>query len=145
MEVTEMVTDGYSKDRLRDEMAKCAVLCANCHRRRHDRRPAVVETEGNDSATKRERLLRWSFEYRRERGCRRCDEGDPVCLQFHHPEDVDKRQSVGKLIADSYPESDVRAEADRCIVLCANCHRHEHFEPPRTDADTPSSSPSGAP
>jgi len=130
MEITDMVTYGHSKENLREEMAKCDVLCANCHRKRHDNRPAAVDGDGK-ATTKRERLHRWSFEYRRERGCERCEEGDPVCLQFHHPDDVDKEESVGKMIADSYPNAAVRAEADRCVVLCANCHRREHFEPPR--------------
>lgn len=135
MEITEMVTYGHSKANLREEMAKCVVLCANCHRKRHDRRPAVVESE-SESLTKRERLQQWSFEYRRGRGCKRCDEDDPVCLQFHHPEDADKEGAVGELIADSAPASAVRAEAERCVVLCANCHRREHFEPPRRAAPT---------
>lgn len=130
MEITEMVPYGHSKENLREEMAKCVVLCANCHRRRHDRRPAAVTNEGAPS-TKRERLQVWSFEYRRERGCQRCREDDPVCLQFHHPDDVDKEASVGNMISDSRAPSKIRAEGDRCVVLCANCHRREHFEPPR--------------
>jgi hypothetical protein len=145
MEITEMVTYGHSKENLREEMAKCDVLCANCHRKRHDRRPDAAGTDRRRSLTKRERLRCWSFEYRRDRGCQRCDEGDPVCLQFHHPEGVDKHQSVGKMITDSYPETEIRAEADRCVVLCANCHRREHFEPPEQDVDTPPSPPDEAP
>jgi len=137
MEVTEMVTHGYARENLRAEMDKCDVLCANCHRKRHDRRPAVVTEGPTGSPTKRERLQRWSFEYRRERGCQQCDERNPVCLQFHHPEDANKRRSVGGMIADSYPEEDVRTEADRCVVLCANCHRREHFEPPESYRDDP--------
>jgi cytochrome c553 len=143
MEITEMVTYGYSRENLRDEMAKCAVMCANCHQKRHDRRPASVRDERSDSLTKRERLQRWSFEYRNERGCRRCDEDDPVCLQFHHPADVDKEGGVGELIADSHTPSIVRAEAERCVVFCANCHRREHFEPPLTDGDDPATSRNG--
>jgi cytochrome c553 len=137
MEVTEMVTHGYAREKLRVEMEKCVVLCASCHRKQHDRRPTVVTERRTESSTKRERLQRWSFEYRRERGCERCDERDPVCLQFHHPENTNKRRSVGGMIADSYPEENVRAEADRCVVLCANCHRREHFEPPESYRDDP--------
>ncbi|PSQ02758.1 hypothetical protein BRC95_10310 [Halobacteriales archaeon QS_5_68_33] len=66
MEVTEMVTHGYAREKLRVEMEKCVVLCASCHRKRHDRRPTVVTERRTESSTKRERLQRWSFEYRRE-------------------------------------------------------------------------------
>jgi L-lysine 2,3-aminomutase len=33
---------------------------------------------------------------------------------------------VSELISASYPERDVLAEAERCVVLCANCHRKTH-------------------
>lgn len=35
MRVSEMVTQGYGKERIRREIRKCTVLCANCHRVRH--------------------------------------------------------------------------------------------------------------
>tara|TARA_R110002167_G_scaffold51627_7_gene149285 strand:+ start:6934 stop:7317 length:384 start_codon:yes stop_codon:yes gene_type:complete len=33
--VSNMVHDGYSKKRILEEIEKCQVLCANCHRIRH--------------------------------------------------------------------------------------------------------------
>lgn len=134
--ITEMITYGYSTERLGDEIERCTVLCANCHRKRHDRRPAMVKKADTDDGTvstdltKEERLQLWAFDYRRDSGCLRCSEGSPVCLQFHHPDPDDKEASVSAMIADSYAESAVRAEVDRCVVLCANCHRREHHEPP---------------
>lgn len=129
MAITDMITHGHGRETLREEFEKCAVLCANCHRKRHDRRPAVVDRT-DEPRTERERLRAWSDEYRRDRGCRRCSEGDPACLQFHHLDPDEKSAGVGQLISDGADESDVRAEVDRCVVLCANCHRREHFEPP---------------
>jgi hypothetical protein len=130
MAITEMVSNGYSIDRISDEMNSCEVLCANCHRRRHDRRPAVA-CEGTPAPrTKRERLQQWTFEYRRRTGCQRCSENNPVCLQFHHPDPEKKTASVGTMISNSAPASAVREEVEQCVVLCANCHRKEHVEPP---------------
>jgi hypothetical protein len=34
------------------------------------------------------------------------------------------------MIANSYPEEDVLTEVEKCTVLCANCHRKEHYQPP---------------
>ena len=33
-DVSKLVADGVSERRLRDEIAKCEIVCANCHRRR---------------------------------------------------------------------------------------------------------------
>lgn len=35
MEITTMVSNGYSKKRILDEVAKCDILCSNCHRKLH--------------------------------------------------------------------------------------------------------------
>lgn len=134
MAVTELITYGHGKSALGDEVERCEVLCANCHRKRHDRRPTVV-TSDRKPRTKRERQQSWAYAYRRERGCQRCTENDPVCLQFHHPDPERKSGSIGDLIADSADTDEVRTEAEQCVVLCANCHRREHFEPPVTNAD----------
>ncbi|MBI2452467.1 hypothetical protein HYV50_05340 [Candidatus Pacearchaeota archaeon] len=34
-EISYMVANGYSIPRIREELEKCEVLCANCHRKRH--------------------------------------------------------------------------------------------------------------
>jgi len=134
MAITDMVTHGYSTDRLEPEIDGCEPLCANCHKKRHDRRPSVVREETAPPRTKRERLQQWTVEYRRHTGCQRCSEADPVCLQFHHSDPEGKTASVGKLISDSAPEAEIREEVSRCIVLCANCHRKEHVEVPDMSA-----------
>jgi len=36
--ISKMVADGYSIDRIEKELEKCAVLCANCHRKVHFRK-----------------------------------------------------------------------------------------------------------
>lgn len=128
MAINKMVPHGYSKADIESEMEKCQLLCANCHTRAHA--PVSATGASGTISTKEQRLRRWTNEYKRKRGCRRCSEIDPVCLQFHHVEE--KRMGVGEMIANSYPESDVRAEVEKCIVLCANCHRKEHYEIPET-------------
>lgn len=122
--VTEMVTYGHSADAIYEELGKCEVLCANCHRAVHVR--TVTHGRSGDAPTKEERMRTWAGEYQRRRGCRRCGEKQPAKLVFHHPDWSDKDEGVGAMISNSRPFTEVKAEARKCVVLCANCHRQEH-------------------
>jgi len=113
--VGKLITHGYGRERLEEEFARCTVLCANCHRREHQE----VATEG---------VHGWVHAHKAARGCARCDEADPVVLDCHH--EGEKRATVAQLLANGRPYEAVRAEVARCTVLCANCHRREHFVPP---------------
>ncbi|WP_435348676.1 homing endonuclease associated repeat-containing protein [Haloarchaeobius sp. HRN-SO-5] len=124
MAVNKMVPSGYSKADIRAEIEKCVLLCANCHAREHT---AAIDPSA-EQRTKEERLRAWTRAYKRERGCSRCHENDPRCLQFHHVEE--KTLGVGAMIANSYAESAVRDEVEKCEILCANCHRQEHLDAP---------------
>ncbi len=55
------------------------------------------------------------------KGCSRCTEKRPSCLQYHHLNPSIKEASVGKLMQSAYPNR-VAAEMAKCIILCANCH-----------------------
>jgi len=37
-EISFMVANGYSVDKIKDELKKCRILCANCHRKLHWRK-----------------------------------------------------------------------------------------------------------
>lgn len=116
MAVGRMITHGYGKDALRDEIETCEVLCANCHREEHYQPPKCG-------------CRRWVHNRKRMDGCERCSESDPACLDYHHTA-TRKNASVAELLSDGRSKQRVRTEIERCHVLCANCHRTEHFDPP---------------
>lgn len=33
--ISQMITDGYSIEKIKEELTKCEVLCSNCHRKKH--------------------------------------------------------------------------------------------------------------
>jgi hypothetical protein len=124
MAINKMVTYGHGKDDLQAEIEKCEILCTNCHRKSHFEIPKKGATEG--TAERR----RWIYEYKRSAdGCRRCGETDPACLVFHH-HSGEKSETIASLVGDAYPKEKIRSEIKKCVLLCANCHRKEHFEPP---------------
>jgi hypothetical protein len=45
-------------------------------------------------------------------------------LDYHHKVPAEKKHSISRMA--SRPWDEVRAELDKCVVLCANCHREIH-------------------
>jgi hypothetical protein len=76
--------------------------------------------------------------HKAEQGCRRCGEKDPIVLDMHHldpalqnPKLSLKRDGVTKRGKGSWQSKlsfeEIVIEFTRCEVLCANCHRREHW------------------
>lgn len=63
-------------------------------------------------------------------GCKRCDESDPACLDFHHREDEEKEMAVNKMVPYGYSREDIKAEVEKCDLICANCHQKNHHGQP---------------
>ena len=57
-------------------------------------------------------------------GCCMCGEKDVACLDFHHLRD--KSAEIAKLIENDNL-TQIKIEINKCIVLCANCHRKLHY------------------
>ena len=75
---------------------------------------------------KRRKILRQkALAYKGDR-CELCGyDKCPEALEFHHPDDSEKEFGVS---SRGYTRSweKVREEIDKCILLCANCHREIH-------------------
>ena len=57
-------------------------------------------------------------------GCARCGYNENAeALDWHHVDPDSKLTSVSRLVSHT-PER-VRIELEKCILLCANCHRTE--------------------
>lgn len=57
--------------------------------------------------------------------CERCGkEFHPACMDFHHVRGKDK--GVASLMSHSWDK--IRQELDKCVLLCSNCHRIEHYD-----------------
>ena len=49
-----------------------------------------------------------------------------VCFDFHHVNKEDKESAISNMLAESKPYKIIEKEADKCILLCACCHRLHH-------------------
>ena len=50
-----------------------------------------------------------------------------AALEFHHLIPSQKEYNVGQLISLYYKWNKIKKELDKCILLCANCHRELHY------------------
>lgn len=72
------------------------------------------------------RKREWINEIKIARGCLCCEEIDFSCLEFHHADPSEKEDTVSNMAADKASDSRIREEIEKCLVLCANCHRKVH-------------------
>ena len=115
---------GGSLKRLLAEVAKCDLLCANCHRQRHAREDANRVDMKPAAISRRHTKLRaveWFGGI-----CHGCDLAfAPQVFEFHHWDARDKDFGIATGgIARSWKK--IVAELEKCVMLCANCHREVH-------------------
>ena len=76
------------------------------------------------AADRRAKVYAKVASYKTEHGCLICGEKDPVCLDFHHAGDKEIGISNGIRAGRSWNR--IYLEIEKCVVVCANCHRKVH-------------------
>lgn len=57
--------------------------------------------------------------------CAKCGDNRSYVLDFHHKNSEDKDFTIGKMHKGSLIT--IQSEIDKCVCLCANCHREFHY------------------
>ena len=65
-------------------------------------------------------------ELKKQKECVKCGENRFYLLDFHHINPETKVDTIARLSTHSNAES-VYKEINKCICLCANCHREFHW------------------
>jgi len=129
--ISDLIRFGSSANRLFGEIAKCEVMCANCHqhftsaaRPRHYRRIEhsglnIVTPAFRAAANARNHAL--VLQRLVDAACADCGECDSMVLQFDHIED--KLDYVSWLVGSGCSPVRLERELAKCMVRCANCHR----------------------
>lgn len=61
----------------------------------------------------------------KKEGCFSCGESSVECLDFHHLNPLEKEIEVS-LLTRRGSKKRILKEVEKCIILCANCHRKVH-------------------
>ena len=65
-------------------------------------------------------------DYKKTVTCKFCGLDDHRVIDFHHLKD--KTLEVSTMVGCGYSWKTVLKEIDKCIPICSNCHRIEHYE-----------------
>jgi hypothetical protein len=124
-----------AEETLLSEVAKCDVVCANCHRIRTQHQRSSFSwcwPRGGDSprlAAKTDMRLRQVELLTRPRcvPCLDCALSFPsFVMEFDHRDPQTKRALVSRM-AGRASDRRILDEVAKCDVVCANCHRHRTF------------------
>ena len=80
-----------------------------------------------ECANKREMERYWEkreFVDAQRTKCAKCGDTRSYVLDFHHKDPNTKEFTIGRLKRGA--ESTLQKEIDKCVCLCANCHREFH-------------------
>lgn len=127
-DVAGLLARGAPAEKIRAEISRCEVRCANCHRRATAQRGGWVRAATGRlddpllglNGTKR-RNVRHMFAALTAAGCADCGTHELAVLEFEHV--GEKQRNVAELAWGETSMARVQAEIDRCEVRCCNCHR----------------------
>jgi len=126
-----------NRQRLLEEIAKCDIVCANCHairtyaqtgRRAEQRRAsgALKDTSRRRSQRLRALQIRDFLLGLRQHACVDCSQRlPPYVMEFDHRNPDEKRFLVAR--SWSRTKAGILDEAAKCDVVCPNCHRERTF------------------
>lgn len=135
-----------NRDVLFAEIAKCDIVCANCHRSRTyaafmegKLRPPAFQRKTTPAATPalQRRRDAWNrrrqaqlqvLEQLRQQPCADCGLTYPTCvMEFDHRDPSQKRFLVSQM-PGRVKLTTLLAEVAKCDVVCANCHRVRTYQ-----------------
>lgn len=59
--------------------------------------------------------------------CAKCGDNRGYLLDYHHIDPSIKDSGISQMLANNRKYDDIVEEINKCVVLCANCHREFHY------------------
>lgn len=117
LSIGKVAKHGWSIKRVIEEIEKCELLCANCHR--------IVDNVYNTKSrqTRHQSATEYILKYKSEHPCK-CGMNDIRTLEFHHRDPTTKLFNIGDI---RFSLKTVILEIQKCDITCANCHRKTHY------------------
>lgn len=118
--LSELVRRKASPIKLLEEIKKCVLLCANCHRKAHQKIPSTK------NGVKHQKVKIQCVDYKGGK-CVICGYSEIMdALEFHHIDGLEKDFTISKVTR--FFDDKLKQELDKCVLVCANHHREVHAE-----------------
>jgi len=75
-----------------------------------------------------EEAYKYTNDFKQQQGCLNCKENHIACLEFHHKDASTKEFEISWAINAGYGLERIKAEIEKCSVLCSNCHKKLHWK-----------------
>ena len=85
------------------------------------------ESEKAHVSRRKKQLRKWFWELKTNLKCAKCSENHNATLEFHHRKPHTKEKAIHKMLDDGLSTKRILKEMEKCIVLCSNCHKKEHY------------------
>ena len=104
--------------------------CKECRRKADNKRYAEDLNRREAIKTVHKNQVKYIREYvqdiKKHSKCAICDENRWYVLDFHHIGDKDF--NISQKVQEGCSLETIKKEIEKCIVLCANCHREVHYK-----------------
>lgn len=110
--------------RLNKRANKCKQCTNEYSRKRYIKHGNRYKKSNKANAEKYKKVGRkLVYEFKLSNPCTSCGESNPIVLEFHHLDPKEKRNDVSNMASHGYSVKSIEEEIEKCIILCANCHR----------------------
>lgn len=108
----------------RDGLQSKCIECDKEYARRYyqaNKKHCLQRTKRNT-----QRLIQEYKEWKGTLECAICDEKDPICIDLHHLDSSEKEINISTIGCRDGLTNFLKKEIEKCIPVCANCHRKIH-------------------
>lgn len=87
----------------------------------------------NKAREREQKAKEFIHKYKEAKGkCEICGFDHVHCLDFHHVNPEEKKANICDMHKNGWSEERMLEELNKCILVCANCHRQIHWEKKRS-------------
>jgi hypothetical protein len=124
--IEKELTEFRIKNKTTGILHSWCIICKNEYDRNFYNDNAIRKAQiRKNNIIQKKRGKEFIKEYKESHACSKCGEQRWYVLDFHHL--LNKKNEIAELSRKGNSINSIKNEIEKCIVLCSNCHREEHY------------------